>query len=239
VKRPPKNLASTLERRLNAYALAASAAGVSLAALGQPAEAKIVYTHAHEVSMCAFHSQGKTFELDLNHDGKNDFRIVNSTVSHYFGGCDLFVSALDRRNEILGSNTAHSGLGYASALSAGVKIGLNSKFRPWRDGRLMVGNVSLYKSGTSYHTWGQWKNVTNRYLGLKFVIRGEIHYGWARLTVSVPSHSQVNAVLSGYAYETIPNKPIIAGKTKGPEVITVQPGSLGRLAQGSAGRLGE
>jgi hypothetical protein len=42
-------------------------------------------------------------------------------------------------------------------------------------------------------------------------------------------------MLSGYAYETIANKAIIAGKTKGPDVITVQPGSLGRLAQGSSG----
>jgi hypothetical protein len=43
-------------------------------------------------------------------------------------------------------------------------------------------------------------------------------------------------VLTGYAYETIPNKAIIAGKIKGPDVVTVQsdtaPGSLGRLALG-------
>ena len=45
--------------------------------------------------------------------------------------------------------------------------------------------------------------------------------------------------LTGYAYETVPNKPIIAGKTKGPDVITAQPGGLGRLAQGSVGRVGK
>jgi hypothetical protein len=38
--------------------------------------------------------------------------------------------------------------------------------------------------------------------------------------------------LTGYAYETIPGKPIIAGETKGPDVITMQPGSPGRLALG-------
>jgi len=31
------------------------------------------------------------------------------------------------------------------------------------------------------------------------------------------------ATLTGYAYETIPNKAIIAGKTKGLHVVTVQP----------------
>jgi hypothetical protein len=40
------------------------------------------------------------------------------------------------------------------------------------------------------------------------------------------------ARIEGYAYETIPNKPIIAGKTKGPDVIMVRPGSLGALAAG-------
>jgi len=42
----------------------------------------------------------------------------------------------------------------------------------------------------------------------------------------------LKALLTGYAYETIPNKAIITGKTKGPDMITVQPGSLGALAAG-------
>jgi uncharacterized repeat protein (TIGR03803 family) len=40
--------------------------------------------------------------------------------------------------------------------------------------------------------------------------------------------------LTGYAYETIANKSIIAGKTKGPDVVTVQPASLGHLARGAS-----
>jgi hypothetical protein len=39
-------------------------------------------------------------------------------------------------------------------------------------------------------------------------------------------------ILSGYAYETVPNKPLVTGKTKGPDVITLGPGTLGRLARG-------
>jgi hypothetical protein len=44
------------------------------------------------------------------------------------------------------------------------------------------------------------------------------------------------ATLTGYAYETVANKPITTGKTKGPDLITVRADNLGRLAQGSAGR---
>ena len=67
-------------------------------------------------------------------------------------------------------------------------------------------------------------------MGLRFDIKGQSHYGWAHLqNVTV-----VGGTLTGYAYETIPNKPIITGKTKGPDVITLEPGSLGALAAGAA-----
>jgi hypothetical protein len=43
-------------------------------------------------------------------------------------------------------------------------------------------------------------------------------------------------VMTGYAYETIPKRPIIAGKTKGQDVMTLPidtyPGTLGQLARG-------
>jgi hypothetical protein len=42
----------------------------------------------------------------------------------------------------------------------------------------------------------------------------------------------ITATLTGYAYETIPNKPIIAGETNGPDAFTVQERSLGHLAAG-------
>jgi hypothetical protein len=79
-----------------------------------------------------------------------------------------------------------------------------------------------------------WNNVKQAYLGLKFVIKGKTHFGWARLKVSVdPLKLSITAILTGYAYETTPGKPIIAGATKGPDE---QAGSLGALAAGAAGR---
>ena len=75
-------------------------------------------------------------------------------------------------------------------------------------------------------------NTKRRYLGLQFMIGNEIHYGWARLKVLYQGGPGFQATITGYAYETIPNKPIIAGKTKGPDVITLPAGSLGELARG-------
>jgi hypothetical protein len=70
--RMPPNLSNSVDLRLNMYALAASAAGVGALALAQPSEAEIVYTPAHVTV-----GINKTIPLDLNHDGKADFRLQN------------------------------------------------------------------------------------------------------------------------------------------------------------------
>jgi hypothetical protein len=60
---------------------------------------------------------------------------------------------------------------------------------------------------------GPWGNVADKFLGLRFGINGEPHYGWARLTVDVRREGfpTIRARLTGYAYETEPNKTILAG----------------------------
>jgi len=62
--RTPSRLSDSLNHRLNMYALAASAAGISTLALANAAEAKVVYTktYKHIMPWIPFH-------LDLNHDG--------------------------------------------------------------------------------------------------------------------------------------------------------------------------
>jgi hypothetical protein len=40
--------------------------------------------------------------------------------------------------------------------------------------------------------------------------------------------------MTGYAYETMPGKAIVAGKTKGADVTTVYPATLGHLAAGAS-----
>lgn len=87
-------------------------------------------------------------------------------------------------------------------------------------------------------------NVQKRYLGLKFTFHGKTHFGWARLNVSCTGY-KINATLTGYAYETIPNKPIITGQTKSRDMISTEKqdttltvparelASLGLLAQGA------
>jgi hypothetical protein len=55
-----------------------------------------------------------------------------------------------------------------------------------------------------------------------------------RVTFPPQPSRGILAILTGYAYETEPNKPIITGKTKGPDVITLDPTTLGHLALGAS-----
>jgi hypothetical protein len=132
--------------------------------------------------------------------------------------------------------TANGILGHGDPLPAGVRIGPKGAFVGYAS---MAANVTV--SGESFSN-GAWKQATNRYLGLKFSVNGETHYGWARLTVTA-KHGII-ATLTGYAYETIPNKAIMAGETSGaadasaggPEQMSAPstpPVTLGMIARGA------
>jgi len=97
--------------------------------------------------------------------------------------------------------------------------------------------ASTFYQGPWLNASGYGKGVKNRYLGLKFLINGQAHYGWARLNLKLEGNAgkKITTILTGYAYETIANKAIITGKTKGPDAITLQPATLGHLAAGASG----
>jgi hypothetical protein len=224
MKRParvPSQLSQSLNQRVHAYALAASAAGVGALALTQPAQAKIVYTPAHIV---IGNGGVHYFQLDINHDGVTDmsfFTMLNGCTSGCFA--ELYAQ-FPVGNQVRGQK-AELGVYYVSALRSGMKIGDAGMHTCRRSSWCAMAN-----SGTGlYGPFGKWLNVKDRYVGLKFDIKGKLHFGWARLNVVVKP-TRVRAVLTGYAYETIANKPIIAGQTHGRDEAT-----LGRLAQGASG----
>ena len=219
----------SLHQQLNSYALAASAAGVGLLALAQPAEARIVYTPVHQQ---VHRGMPGILYLDLNHDGIPDFKFQNwwtNVTSAYWSSLSVFPAKPGNGDGIFGYGTVDK-LGwiyFPFALRAGARIGpaqkqsfFSAKFEEW-----------MFRAGPA---WGQWQNVKDRYLGLKFLIKGKTHYGWARLNVQCnPSNNQITALLTGYAYETVPNKTIVAGKTY-PQDADTQPATLARLAQGAS-----
>jgi hypothetical protein len=237
--RKTAKLSESTDRQLNLYALAASAAGVGLLALTLPAEAKIVYTPAN-IRISSDHPA----LLDLNHDGIVDFVITLSHSPRGTGG--LFPGGLAQQNQVAGYSPGCGRLDYNYAFAAGVRIGPKIRFLS----ASYKGAMAWYFQPPSL-IYGPWLGVDGRYLGLRFKINGKTHYGWARLNVQriqrVTGGVRLKAFLTGYAYETIPNKPVVTGKTKGTEdsdveqpdasltTPTPEPPTLGALAMGAPG----
>jgi hypothetical protein len=217
------HLPESVNRRLNMYALAA---GVGALALAQPAEAKVVYTPAHK-----WLPLNHAFYLDLNHDGMNDFRFLLHSRVWSTGFSRSLVVEPQSNNGVFGypcSVACGSFVHVAVALPKGKRIGPERPF-------VHHTKAFMFYSGNGdagSRSFGAWLNSGRvAYLGFRFAIKGEVHYGWARVGNVDRGHSP-KAELMGYAYETIPDKTIIAGKTKGPDVITARPATLGKLALG-------
>jgi hypothetical protein len=250
--RTATNLSVSVQRQVNMYALAASAAGVSLLALAEPAAARIVYTRTHHVI-----GKNRHYDIDFNHDGIPEVRIFNRT-SHRISASVNIVGALPNRGESGGvEGGVHEtwpGSVLEAALKRGARIGFGPVFyqRGVMVGQCAHGTHSSAPPCSSHpvNTLGTWANVKNRYIGVTFAVHGKTHYGWARLSVKLSRRPfKVTAILTGYAYETIPNKPIIAGKTKGRDEVgfedpnatlnlnmpTRETAGLGLLALGAPG----
>jgi hypothetical protein len=97
----------------------------------------------------------------------------------------------------------------------------------------------MWGVGLDGRDYGPWQNVNHRYLGVKFVINNETHYGWVgfRSVTEASNYGGFKAILGGWAYETQPNKPIRAGDTgtnQSDDSAFAQPTSLEMLAAGHA-----
>ncbi len=190
------NVSESLHRQFGMYAIAAGAA-MMLLTMARPVEAKIVYTKANV--------RIGNYNLDLNNDGTADVALQFKNGRYVCQTCrdahkSVFYESPASGNGVLGNPP--------TALKAGAPIGPNQSFYQG------VGTLSYWYSGSGCgcqkSQGGPWYEVTDRYLGVAFQIQGKTHYGWARM-----STTRISAALTGYAYETIPNKAIIAGKTHG------------------------
>lgn len=214
---------SKLDRDLTAYIAAAGAAGVGMLALTQSAQAKVVYTPANTT----LNNIGSV-PLDLNGDGVADINFLYTGITY---GTALFAYPVAGNGVIFGNSGA-------AALPPGVRIGPGATFSSPR--AAIAGRDGCHPTCASF---GDWLNKKGAYLGIKFSIAGQTHYGWARLSVSKVG-AEFAMVLTGYAYETVANQPIITGRTRGPEVADAgfvrellvpseQPASLAVLARGA------
>lgn len=215
-RRPAIALSRALEKKLSAYAIAGT---VALGALPHM-QGAVVYTLVH-----AFGSLGQATAIDLNGDGVQDFDVLTRLIVSTFPITEqaLQVSAATPNGIAIASD------GYPAALKFKDAIGPDLKFGLQRLGLVMYGRTSSIDGHVSAR--GNFNGVKNSFLGLKFVLNGEIYYGWARFDTRGRFGQAISYELVDFAYENTPNQPIKAGAG----IPLQQQAGLGVLALGSDG----
>jgi hypothetical protein len=232
-------LSMTIDRRLTTYSATAIAAGVSLLALAAPAKAEIVVTK--KTIPIPVTPEGTTLvSISLNNNGVNDFEFSLYSFAYHSAHRTLRMWPLEGGG-VMGKKVV-SGRSYASELMRGAKIGPSANFNA---GKPLIedsdGFGGYTQGGRTYYTkqlGGSWgNNAKNAYVGVRFLIGGKTHYGWIRMTVTTSqSHGAMSVVITGYAYETVPNKAVTAGETSTTSAQQTSAGpSLGMLARGVDG----
>lgn len=239
------NLAVNLDQRLLGYASAASAAGVGLLALAQPAEAKIIYTPANIPIV----ERGPNVLLDVNNDGVADFSFYNAATTFaarknarpplggYAHVIGVAPTVAESNNEV-GAITSFLGGVCAAEVAPNRRVGNGDNFQP--------GVLDLFAVAGDYTSPGTprcpWQGRNNKggFLALKFIVSGQTYYGWAHISLT-----GTNPTITGYAYENTPGGSIKTGQTHGPaeqtaalpgpEFTDPQPATLGALANGALG----
>jgi len=222
--RTEQQLSESFTSNMNAYALAAGAAGVSVLALAQSAGAEIVVSPAHGVI-----APNHSLVIDMNHDGIPDFRFHLASFDYHSFNATLSVKPM-------GGNGVMAGGGYAYPVINGYNIGSRQFFT-------LGGSVRMERTdGFHYEFYfrnffGPWANIRNGFLGVEFLIDGAIHYGWIRMTVNAKD-LPLGVTVTGYAYETVAGQSIQAGQMVEEASAPVESAplarpSLGMLALGS------
>jgi len=208
-----------LERELMAYSLAAGT--VLLGAAG-------VNATVHHTDLGAgvvLDADGETLDIDFD-GGGSEFTIFFGTVSYRVNVDFGSANASWRGGNGFGTGgTAAAGavaLDFGNNVNSGAQWGHESI----HETTSTYGNMAFDTSwGTG--TGGSFLGTSGKYLGVRFDISGNTHYGW--IQVNVPGGTfPTSATITGYAYEDIADKQITAGAIP-------EPGSLALLALGAAG----
>ncbi len=182
------------------------------------AQAQIIYTDV--VPNATYSDNGDTCHLDLDNNGSADYLLIRQDVPYSCGFCppvptpEQRVLIVPLATNVVADTVIGWGGNWPQCLSNGRGIGANlswsvtnHKIRYTQPGGGCGMNNCV---PPPLVTWGYvwyFNPGSPRYLGLRFDIAGEIHYGWARLSVPSPT----SFTLFDYAYNSVPDEEIAAG----------------------------
>lgn len=157
---------------------------------------------------CSGNSCNQKYNIDLNNDSVIDFELT-TIHSHFNGGMGIppftmsAVSILPKS-----SNAVATDSNYVSQLIAMQSID-SSLLWHYSTGQYLKRYFQVASNPQTIT--GLWSNALTGYLGLKLVVGAQTYYGWLRMQINV-SLSSASMTIMDFAYNSIPNQPILAGE---------------------------
>ncbi len=167
--------------------------------------AQIFYTDVNpDVTI---NTNGGAYALDLNNDGITDFNITFTTT--------MFGSQTNKYITItpLGANKVGTDYIYPNALPLNTLIDSSSFTWLSNANQSLISRIWFLPPRSQTWIWqyrGNWNGASNKYIPLQLDLSSQKFYGWARLDAATNAAS---FTVKDYAYNSIPNQPILAGET--------------------------
>lgn len=176
------------------------------------------------------------YYLDFNDDGITDITFFQnlwkdmycdtSTTSNWCYGftyqsVQVYAAGADFVNSDLLGSVAYDVLP-GSPMPAGAVISVDANWSGYGFIRLFDNGGTwgeVYSDWWGDYMWvdwdyqfGQWQDIEeHKYLGVKFLIGGQTHYGWIEMTAILGTRIFQVVKIYAYAYEATPGDPIVAG----------------------------
>lgn len=178
------------------------------------ANAQAVYT---DVNPDLTVSTGNQYLLDMNNDTTPEFTIsaiaVSGSISSFsYNGVGVALTTPGTAEGAIGHPATSFPGNYADTLALGTMIDNTGTFlsapASSSNAALLLTGVGTV-GGVIPFSVGSWLGVTDKYLGLKFMIGTNTHYGWARMDAAGDGTS---FTIKDYAYNSTASQGIPAGQ---------------------------
>ncbi len=150
--------------------------------------------------------------MDVNNDGILDLKFIltSSIITGFFPGQPTSITGSVSATPLNGSAILSGSSGYPA------KMNLNDSINANVNWSALTSQVMISKTTSSTTTTiGNWNTTTDGFLGLRVIAGSQTHYCWIRLSVEAYTSGANAAILvsKDFAYNSIPNQPILAGET--------------------------
>jgi len=206
---------NSLETNLKKYSLLAGSVTAAISTVN----AQIVYTDVNPDTL--LNNNGEIYALDLDNNGIAEFNIQFVDTAYFYSFYGVQISSQYVGASISNVNPGAAFVGdtalfYPSALAQGDTINGNDIFASSYGAPILEFLSSTVISGTSTNqssnSYGNFIPNQEAFIGVKFDISGNVHYGWLRVEMSSGADT---IIIKDYAYESSANTAIIAGNTGG------------------------